>query len=111
MSDIFITIRNQNENAMTSVDGVIFVAILKQDGKIIQQKSVNLRYADAQFANLDSDEYTVIAFHQSVNPPQAQKSVNLLENELLEVRFIYSEPERQLIRIRVNRFPFDFNSY
>ncbi len=111
MSDIFVTIRNQNENTMTSVDGVIFVAILKQDGTIIQQKSVNWRYADAQFANLESGQYRVIAFHQSVNPPEAQQSVTLLEDELLEVRFIYLEPERQLLRIQLNRFPFDFNTY
>ena len=111
MSDIFVTIRNQNANTMTSVDGVIFVAILKQDGTIIQQKSVNWRYADAQFANLESGQYTVIAFHQSVNPPEAQQNVTLLEDELLEVRFIYLEPERQLLRIQLNRFPFDFNTY
>jgi hypothetical protein len=111
MSDIFITVRNQNENAMTSVDGVAFVAILGKDGLIIEEKPVNLRYADAQFANLTSGDYTVIVFHQSVNPPEARQDVTLSEDELLEVRFIYSEPERQLLRIRIQRFPFDFNSY
>lgn len=42
---------------------------------------------------------------------EAQQSVTLLEDELLEVRFIYLEPERQLLRIQLNRFPFDFNTY
>ena len=111
MSDIFITIRNQNENAMTSVDGVIFVAILKQDGTVVGQKSVNLRYADAQFANLEPGQYTAIAFHQSVNPPEASSFVTLLEDELLEVRFIYLEPERQLLRVKIQRFPFNFDNY
>ncbi|MBW4495825.1 MAG: hypothetical protein KME26_22665 [Oscillatoria princeps RMCB-10] len=45
MSDIFITIRNQNENAMTSVEGVAFLAILRQDGTVVDRKPVNLRYA------------------------------------------------------------------
>lgn len=72
MSDIFITIRNQNENAMTSVDGVIFVAILKQDGTVVGQKSVNLRYADAQFANLEPGKYTAVAFHSFSQSPRGQ---------------------------------------
>jgi hypothetical protein len=111
MSDIFVTIRNQNQNAMTSIDGVVFVAILQQDGTILVQKPVNLRYADAQFANLEIGQYTVIAFHQSVNPPEASQDVTLQENELLEVRFIYLEPERQLLRIKIHHFPLDFNTY
>jgi hypothetical protein len=95
---------------MTSVEGVAFVAILKQDGSMVGQKPVNLKYADAQFSELSPGNYTAIAFHQSVNPPEASQDVTLLENELLEVRFIYLEPERQLLRIRVNHFPFDMNN-
>ena len=85
MSDIFVTIRNQNQNAMTSIDGVVFVAILQQDGTLLAQKPVNLRYADAQFANLEIGQYTII--------------------------FIYLEPERQLLKVRINRFPLDFSTY
>jgi hypothetical protein len=111
MSDVFVTIRNQKGNAMTSVDGVIFVAILRQDGTTIARKTVNLRYADAQFANLEPGEYIVSAFHQSVNPPEASQEVILEEQKLLEARFIYLEPERQLLTISINRYPFSFNNY
>jgi hypothetical protein len=37
MSDIFVSIRNQDGIAMTSVEGVAFVAILRQDGTIIDR--------------------------------------------------------------------------
>jgi len=111
MSDIFITIRNQNDNAMTSVGGVPFVAILRQDGSILAQKPVGLRYADTQFPSLPPGEYTAVAFHDSVNPPEASQDITLSADELLEVRFIYLEPERQLLRIRVIHLPFDMGSF
>lgn len=107
MSDIFITIRNQNDNAMTSVDGMAFVAILKQDGSIVDRKLVGLRFADAQFPNMPPGQYTAIAFHESVNPPSASQEVTLLASELLDVRFQYLEPERQLLRVIVQHIPFD----
>ena len=111
MSDLFITIRNQNDNAMTSIEGVAFVAIIKQDGSILDRKTVGLRYADAQFPNLPPGKYTAVAFHQAVNPLEASETVILAEDELLEVRFIYLEPERQLLKTRINRFPFDYSKY
>lgn len=109
MSDIFVTIRNQDGNAMTSVDGVIFLAILRQDGTTIARKPVNLRYADAQFANLEPGEYIVRAFHQSINSSEASQEIVLEKQELLEVRFIHLKPERQLLTISINRYPFSFN--
>jgi hypothetical protein len=78
MSDLFASIRNQDEYAMTSVEGVAFVAILQQDGTILKQTAVDLFFANAQFENIPPGNYTVVAFHQSVNP---------------------LEPERQLLRI------------
>lgn len=52
MSDIFITIRNQDGYAMPSSQGTLFVAILRQDGTLLSQKPVNWRWADAQFTDL-----------------------------------------------------------
>ncbi|MFB2923742.1 hypothetical protein [Aerosakkonema funiforme] len=111
MSDIFISIRNQNGNAMTSVEGVAFIAILRQDGTVIDRQTVSLRYAEAQFADLPLAEYTAVAFHESVNPPEATQKVTLAADEILQVRFIYLEPERQLLRIFVQRYPFDMGSF
>lgn len=107
MSDIFITIRNQDGYAMPSNQGTIFVAILEQDGTLLSQKTVNPRWADAQFADLPLGNYTAIAFHESVNPPGASQDVTLAINELLEVRFIYLEPEQKLLQIRINTFPIE----
>ncbi|MCL1469539.1 hypothetical protein [Argonema antarcticum] len=111
MSDIFISIRNQNGNAMTSVEGVAFVAILRQDGTTVDRQTVSLRYAIAQFADLSPGEYIAAAFHESVNPPEATQKVTLAADELLQVRFIYLEPERQLLRIFVQRYPFDMGRF
>jgi hypothetical protein len=107
MSDIFITIRNQDGYAMASYQGTLFVAIAQQDGTAIGEKPVNWRWADAQFPDLPPGEYTAIAFHESVNPPEASQDVTLGANELLEVRFIYLEPEQQLLDIRIRTFPLD----
>lgn len=110
MSDIFIAIRNQNGNAMTSVGGVAFIAILRQDGTMIDRQTVDVRYAEAQFINLPAGEYTAVAFHESVNPPEASQKVTLAADEILQVRFIYLEPEQQLLRIFVQHYPFDMGS-
>ena len=107
MSDIFISIRNQDDRAMTSVGGVAFLAILRQDGTAIARQTVSLRYAMAQFANLPPGNYTAIAFHESVNPQEASQEVTLVADELLQVTFTYLEPERQLLRVFVQHYPFD----
>ncbi|TVQ51836.1 MAG: hypothetical protein EA366_14850 [Spirulina sp. DLM2.Bin59] len=107
MSDIFISIRNQDGYAMASNQGNLFVAILQQDGTLIDQKHVNWRWADAQFPDLPPGDYTAIAFHESVNPPEAAQNVTLGVNELLEVRFIYLEPEQQLLQVYTNTFPLE----
>ncbi|MEA5420362.1 hypothetical protein VB712_14110 [Spirulina sp. CCNP1310] len=107
MSDIFISIRNQDGYAMPSTQGTLFVAILQQDGTLISQKPVNWRWADAQFPDLPPGDYTAIAFHQSVNPPEARQNVTLAIDTLLEVQFIYLEPEQQLLKITVASIPLD----
>ncbi len=110
MSDIFVSRSNQDGIAMTSVEGVAFVAILRQDGTIIDRQTVSLQYADAQFARISPGEYTVIAVHESVNPSEARENFTLATDELVQVKFTYLEPERQLLRIFVQHYPFDMSS-
>lgn len=64
-----------------------------------------------RFADLSPGEYIAAAFHESVNPPEATQKVTLAADELLQVRFIYLEPERQLLRIFVQRYPFDMGRF
>jgi hypothetical protein len=77
---------------------------------IIDRQTVSLRYAMAQFANIPTGEYTVVAFHESINPSEAQQKVTVAIDELVQVKFTYLEPERQLLRIFVQHYPFDMSS-
>lgn len=52
MSDIFVMIRNQDNSALTSIDGIAFVTLLCQDGQVLAQEVVELIYADAGFDDL-----------------------------------------------------------
>ncbi|MEQ8467613.1 hypothetical protein [Coleofasciculus sp. E1-EBD-02] len=45
--------------------------------------------------------------YPALNPPEAEQEVELLARELLEVRYIYSEAERQLLRIQVTSHNMD----
>lgn len=51
-----------------------------------------------------------IAVHESVNPSEAQENFTLATDELVQVKFTYLEPERQLLRIFVQHYPFDMSS-
>lgn len=110
MSDIFASIRNQDEYAMTSLEGVAFVAILQQDGTLLRQTGVDLFFANAQFENIPSGNYTLVAFHPSVNPLEASQNITIKDNEIVQVKFIYLEPERQLLRISVQHYPYDLST-
>ena len=107
MSDILIVIRNEAGVAMTSIDGVAVIALVKKDELIYDEQSVNLRFADAHFYNLPLGNYIAVAKHPALNPPEAEQEVELLARELLEVRYIYSEAERQLLRIQVTSHSLD----
>ena len=101
MAGIFIAIRNQNDNALTSIDGIAFIALLGQDGRIISQQTVDLRFADAAFDNLPIGNYTAMVRHERVEPQESTYEVELTqESELLQVTFVYLEPERVLLRVR-----------
>jgi hypothetical protein len=44
MADIFVMIRNQANNALTSIEGIPFVAFLEQEGKRIGEETIELIY-------------------------------------------------------------------
>lgn len=71
MSDIFIMIRNQDNSALTSIDGIAFITLLRQDGQVLAEELVDLIYADAGFDDLPTGEYTVIVKHEQVQPTEA----------------------------------------
>ena len=51
MSDIFVMIRNQSKVAMTSIDGIDFVTLLTQEGRVLSEETVDLFEADVNFDN------------------------------------------------------------
>ncbi|EDX78008.1 hypothetical protein MC7420_7746 [Coleofasciculus chthonoplastes PCC 7420] len=101
MSDILIMIRNEAGVAMTSVEGEAIIALVKKDELIYDEQPVNLRFADAHFYNLPLGTYLAVAKHPALNPPEAEQEVTLTVREILVVRYIYLEPERQLLTIQV----------
>lgn len=101
MSDILIVIRNEAGVAMTSIEGVAVIALVKKDGLIYDEQPVNLRFADAHFYNLPLGNYIAVAKHSELNPSEAEQEIELSDRELLEVRYIYLEVERQLLTIQV----------
>ena len=107
MSDIFVTIRNESGVAMNSIDGESVIAIVKKDGLIYDEQPVSLRFADAQFYNFPLGKCTVVAKHSALNPAEAEQEVELSNREILEVRYIYLESERQLLRVEINSYSMD----
>ncbi len=107
MSDVFISIRNQNGNALTSVGGIPFVANLKQDGQILAQQVVDLRFATAHFYDLPLGQYITSVRHELVSPQEANQDVTLSVDELIQVVFVYLELERILLRIRTRFIPLE----
>ncbi|HAJ59548.1 MAG TPA: hypothetical protein DCP31_09975 [Cyanobacteria bacterium UBA8543] len=99
MAQVQICVRNQNGNAMVSVDGIAFITLLASDGRTIGQQSVTLRYADADFPNLEPGSYTAMVSHPSVEPTVARYDFGIQSaTEIIQVFFMYSEPERVLLR-------------
>lgn len=101
MSDIFVVICNQENNALTSIDGIVFVALLEREGKVLAQETVDLIYADAGFDDLSVGQYTVVVRHDLVEPQATTYNVTInSEDEVILLTFIYLEPERVFLRIR-----------
>ena len=100
MSDIFVMIRNQNNVAMTSVDGIAFITLLTQEGRVVAEETVALMEADAGFDDLAAGQYTVIVRHEGVEPRSATWDVTIgNEDQVIILTFVYLEPERVLLRI------------
>lgn len=103
MSDIFVMLRNQDNIALTSIDGIAFVTLLQQDGRIIAQEIVELIYADAGFDDLPLGTYTVIVEHERTEPRQVTCEVSIAtEDEVIFLTFMYLEPERVFLKTLVS---------
>jgi hypothetical protein len=84
---------------MTSIDGTVFIVLLASNGQTIGEKTVTLRYADADFPNLLPGNYTAVVTHPSVEPSTARFEFGIQSTtEIIQVIFQYSEPERVLLR-------------
>ncbi|MEN9206361.1 MAG: hypothetical protein Q6J68_02100 [Thermostichales cyanobacterium SZTDM-1c_bins_54] len=101
MADIFVMIRSQENNILTSIDGEAFVTVLEQDGFVLATETVDLTHADAGFDDIPVGEYTVIVKHNGVEPAAAAYPVTVTaEDEVVLLTFTYLEPERVLLRVR-----------
>jgi hypothetical protein len=103
LSDIIAVIRNQQGVGMSSVDGELVIVLLTSQGTLIDQQPAMLRSAVAIFANLPPGSYTVLARHPSLTPTEARQDVILQNQQMVGVKFIYSEPDRRLIHIEIQR--------
>lgn len=103
MSDIFVMIRNQSNVAMTSVDGIAFVTLLTQEGRVLAEEIVDLFEADVNFDDLKQGKYTVIVRHEGVQPRSATCNVTITdEDRVIMLTFVYLELERVLLGIQTS---------
>jgi hypothetical protein len=103
MSDIFVMIRNQDNTALTSIDAIAFMTLLRQNSQLLAEEIVDLVYADAGFDDLPLGHYTVGVRHESVEPQEATCAVTIdAEDEVILLTFVYLEPERVLLGIRAS---------
>jgi hypothetical protein len=104
MSDIFVLVRDQDNVALTSIDGIPFVALLQQDGNILAEETVDLIYADAGFDDLPIGNYTVVLHHERVEPSDVLQDIDIQTvDEVILLTFIYLEPEQILLNIQTAR--------
>jgi len=101
MADIFVMIRSQENNVLTSIGGEAFITVLEQGGGILATETVDLTHADAGFDDIPAGEYTVVVKHNGVEPTVAFYPVTVVaEDEVVMLTFTYLEPERVLLRIK-----------
>ena len=99
MAEIYVSIWNQDEVAMSSVDGELIVVLVTKDGRFQAQQAVTIRQATAFFYNLQAGDYTIIARHSSLMPTEARYDVGLGVEAAFGIRFVYNEAQRRLLRI------------
>ncbi len=99
MSDIFIMVRSQDNRALTSIDGIPFVAYLRQQGDTLAEEALELFYADAGFDDLALGDYIVAIRHDRVEPKEAALEVSIQRSDqVVMLTFVYLEAERVLLR-------------
>jgi hypothetical protein len=101
LSDIIVVIRNEQGAGMSSIEGDPVIVLLTSEGIAIDQQPVMLRSAVAIFANLPAGFYTVIARHPLLSPTEARQDIVLQRQQMSGIKFIYAEPDRQLVRIEL----------
>lgn len=103
MSDIYLTIRNQENHTLTSIDGIAFITLLEQNGQAIAQETIDLIHADAGFDDLPIGQYTVTVRHERVLPQEATYDVAISTDEqVIILTFAYLEPARVLLSIQAS---------
>jgi hypothetical protein len=103
VSDIFVMLRNQDNLALTSIDGIAFVTLLRQDEWIVAEELVELIYADAGFDDLPLGKYTVVVRHKSVEPLEVKYEVTIAaEDEVVFLTFVYLELERVFLKVKAS---------
>lgn len=103
MSDIFVMLRNQDNIALTSIDGIAFVTLLQQDGQLVAEETVELFYADAGFDDLPVGQYSVMVQHKAVEPAEVMHEVAIAHsNEVIFLTFVYLEPERVFLKVHAS---------
>jgi hypothetical protein len=95
MADIYVSVRNQDGIAMSSINGEPLVVLITRDGLFQDQQSVAFRTAVAIFQELPAGRYTVIARHPNTMPTEARHDVELSEKTIFGIRFIYNELPRR----------------
>ncbi|MGA7934465.1 MAG: hypothetical protein WCA35_13035 [Kovacikia sp.] len=73
--ELYVVIRNQDDVAMSSIEGELLTILLLQDGVLLHTQPVDLFLAEVLFFNLPVGRYQVVAIHPSVNPVQVQQPV------------------------------------
>lgn len=93
-------IRSQSNKALTSIDGIPFVAYLWHEQHVVASETLDLMFADAGFDDLPPGPYTVVIRHERVEPSAAKMNVALSHpDEIVLLTFVYLEAERVLLRI------------
>ncbi|NJR64606.1 MAG: hypothetical protein HC772_03620 [Leptolyngbyaceae cyanobacterium CRU_2_3] len=93
-------LRNQENVALTSIEGIAFVTLLQQGRQVIAEETVELIYADAGFDDLPLGQYTVVVQHKCVEPMEVTYEVAIAEvGEVVFLTFVYLEPERVFLKV------------
>lgn len=98
---VIISVENQAEQTLTSIDGIAFTASLQTRSELIVQQSVSLEFASLTVPDIPPNQYVALVYHPSVEPNVAFLNFEVATgNELIVVLFVYLEPERALMTIR-----------